>query len=64
MPAVAQTRGRLFFQPPGPGFTRVTVIDGAGAADSVMVRLDDGSAVQPTASVISPQCTSGACARP
>jgi len=30
----------------------------------VMVRLDDGSAVQPTAGVISPQCTSGACARP
>jgi penicillin-binding protein 1C len=64
VPAVAQTRGRLFFQPPGPGFTRVTVIDGAGAADSVMVRLDDGSAVQPTTGVIRPQCTSGACARP
>jgi hypothetical protein len=29
-----------------------------------MVRLDDGSAVQPIAGVIRPQYTSGACARP
>jgi hypothetical protein len=34
----------LSFRPDGPGFARVTVIDGSGAADSVMVRLDDGVA--------------------
>ena len=49
VPASAQTRGRLFFQPPGPGFARVTVIDGSGAADSVMVRLDDGAAATASA---------------
>ncbi len=29
----------LFFQPDGPGFVRLTVMDARGAADSVMVRL-------------------------
>ncbi len=29
----------LFFQPDGPGFLRLTVMDARGAADSVMVRL-------------------------
>jgi penicillin-binding protein 1C len=43
VPAHAEPRGTLFFKPSGPGFTRVTVIDGAGATDSVMVRLDDRS---------------------
>ena len=48
VPARAQLRGTLFFQPEGPGFARVTVIDGAGATDSVVVRLDDrGSATMP-----------------
>src|SRR5262249_55470157 len=32
VPAPVQGRGRLFFQPSGPGFARVTVIDGTGAA--------------------------------
>jgi penicillin-binding protein 1C len=64
VPAAAQTRGRLFFQPPGPGFARITVIDGAGAADSVMVRLDDGSAAATTAGAIRPGCAPGACVRP
>ena len=34
-------RGRrtLFFDPDGPGFVRLTVIDARGTADSVMVRL-------------------------
>ena len=40
VPVSAQPRGSLFFAPPGPGFARVTVVDGAGAADSVMVRLE------------------------
>ena len=36
-----QSRGN-FFRPQGPGFARVTVIDAAGATDSVVVRLDEG----------------------
>jgi penicillin-binding protein 1C len=32
-------RGTLFFQPDGPGFVRLTVMDARGAADSVTVRL-------------------------
>ncbi len=32
-------RRALFFQPDGPGFVRLTVMDARGAADSVMVRL-------------------------
>jgi penicillin-binding protein 1C len=33
------TRRSLFFQPDGQGFTRLTVIDARGTADSVMVRV-------------------------
>jgi penicillin-binding protein 1C len=32
-------RGTLFFQPDGPGFVRLTVMDARGASDSVTVRL-------------------------
>jgi penicillin-binding protein 1C len=32
-------RGTVFFQPDGPGFVRLTVMDARGAADSVTVRL-------------------------
>ncbi|MFZ0095123.1 MAG: penicillin-binding protein 1C [Pseudolabrys sp.] len=32
-------RGTLFFQPDGPGFVRLTVMDARGATDSVTVRL-------------------------
>jgi penicillin-binding protein 1C len=40
LPLPDTTRGRtLFFEPEGPGFVRLTVIDGRGATDSVMVRL-------------------------
>jgi penicillin-binding protein 1C len=35
----ASGRGSLFFQPDGPGFVRLTVIDARGASDSVTVRL-------------------------
>ena len=35
----AGRRRTLLFAPEGPGFVRLTVIDGAGATDSVMVRL-------------------------
>ena len=41
VPASAQPHGTLFFRPDGPGFARVTVIDGSGATDSVLVRLED-----------------------
>jgi penicillin-binding protein 1C len=38
---VASARGRrgLFFDPDGPGFLRLTVMDATGAADSVVVRI-------------------------
>jgi penicillin-binding protein 1C len=40
MPLEAAKPGRtLFFKPEGPGFVRLTVTDAAGAADSVLVRL-------------------------
>ena len=32
-------RRTLFFEPEGPGFVRLTVMDASGATDSVMVRL-------------------------
>jgi penicillin-binding protein 1C len=35
----ASQRRTLFFTPDGPGFVRLTVMDGRGATDSVMVRL-------------------------
>jgi penicillin-binding protein 1C len=38
LPDTARRR-TLFFEPDGPGFVRLTVIDGRGATDSVMVRL-------------------------
>jgi len=37
--AVPNGRGTLFFQPDGPGYVRLTVMDARGAADSVTVRL-------------------------
>jgi penicillin-binding protein 1C len=49
-PAAGQQRGAVFFRPAGPGFARVTVIDGTGATDSVVVRFDDGvAAITPAA---------------
>ena len=40
VPQAAQGgRRTLFFQPDGPGFVRLTVMDARGAADSVMVRV-------------------------
>jgi len=35
----APGRSTLFFEPDGPGFVRLTVMDGKGATDSVVVRL-------------------------
>jgi penicillin-binding protein 1C len=40
VPLAAQSgRGTVFFQPDGPGFVHLTVMDARGAADSVTVRL-------------------------
>jgi penicillin-binding protein 1C len=40
LPLAAQnSHGTLFFQPDGPGFVRLTVMDARGAADSVTIRL-------------------------
>jgi penicillin-binding protein 1C len=40
MPALAKPGSRaLAFQPDGPGFVRLTVLDAAGATDSVLIRL-------------------------
>jgi penicillin-binding protein 1C len=35
----AAGRRNLFFEPQGPGFVRLTVVDGRGATESVVVRL-------------------------
>jgi penicillin-binding protein 1C len=35
----AAGRRSLSFEPQGPGFVRLTVVDGRGATDSVVVRL-------------------------
>ena len=32
-------RNTVFFEPEGPGFVRLTVIDATGSTDSVLVRL-------------------------
>jgi penicillin-binding protein 1C len=47
VPVAGEERGSLFFNPDGPGFSRVTVMDASGAADSVVVRVDDGAGAVP-----------------
>jgi penicillin-binding protein 1C len=42
-PVRSEGRDSLFFDPAGPGFSRVTVMDATGAADSIVVRVDDGA---------------------
>jgi penicillin-binding protein 1C len=44
IPAEGAGRGALFFNPRGPGFSRVTVMDGTGATDSIVVRVDESAA--------------------
>jgi len=65
VPALSQPRGSLFFQPAGPGFARVTVIDGSGAADSIVLRLEDSGGAA-TTSVHGPPstCPPAACGHP
>ncbi len=52
-PALARARQNLFFQPQGPGFARVTVVDASGAVDSVRVRLEDAKEATISPTVIS-----------
>jgi penicillin-binding protein 1C len=49
VPVPEQDHGALFFRPDGPGFSRVTVIDSAGATATAVVRVDDGPAAKLTA---------------
>jgi penicillin-binding protein 1C len=62
VPVAGETRGSLFFNPAGPGFSRVTVMDASGATDSVVVRIDDG--VASSAPGISPAAASPAASTP
>jgi len=61
LPASLQSRGSLFFRPAGPGFARVTVIDGAGAADSVVVRLEDSASATAAMPIIHSACAPARC---
>jgi penicillin-binding protein 1C len=46
VPVPVEGRGTLFFKPDGPGFSRVTVMDSAGATDSIVVRVEDSTAAK------------------
>ena len=63
-PGIRAAAGNFFFQPDGPGFARVTVIDGAGAADSVLVRLDDGASATLLVPAARSACPLAPCDRP
>jgi penicillin-binding protein 1C len=51
VPVRDEGRGALFFNPDGPGFSRVTVMDALGAADSVVVRVEDRASASAAAPV-------------
>ena len=51
VPVRDEGRGALFFNPDGPGFSRVTVMDALGATDSVVVRVDDSASAAVAAAV-------------
>jgi penicillin-binding protein 1C len=53
VPVPGEGRGRLFFNPDGPGFSRVTVLDAAGASDSVVVRVTEGTSAGRAAAPLS-----------
>ena len=61
VPVGTQERGPLFFKPDGPGFSRVTVIDSAGSTDSVVVRVDDGSATRNKVRATAAICANSPC---
>jgi len=64
VPARDQPRGSLFFQPAGPGFARVTVIDASGAADSVVVRVEDAASARSAVQAASAACAITPCGHP
>ncbi len=64
IPARDQPRGSLFFQPQGPGFMRVTVIDASGAADSVVVRIEDAASAMSAVRAAAAACPVTPCGRP
>jgi penicillin-binding protein 1C len=47
VPVPDERRGSLFFNPDGPGFSRVTVMDSTGSADSILVRVEDSAFAAP-----------------
>ena len=64
VPVANEGRGSLFFNPGGPGFSRVTVMDATGSADSIVIRVEDSAA---EATAIAASCTlpvCGAASRP
>jgi len=58
VPVVNPGRGSLFFNAGGPGFSRVTVMDATGSADSIVVRVEDSAVASPA---IAASCTSPPC---
>jgi penicillin-binding protein 1C len=50
LPMANKGRGAMFFNPAGPGFSRVTVVDAAGASDSIVVRVGEAATPSPVLS--------------
>ena len=61
VPVTQLQAGALFFAPGGPGFSRVTVMDGSGATASVVVRVEDGSMAAGTIRATHPVCALSHC---
>jgi penicillin-binding protein 1C len=55
VPVANEGRGSLFFNPDGPGFSRLTVLDASGASDSVVVRVEDSAAIVPSSGSAAPR---------
>jgi penicillin-binding protein 1C len=64
IPARDQPRGSLFFQPESPGFTRLTVIDASGAADSVVVRVEASASAMSAVLAAPAACPVTPCGHP
>ena len=58
-----QPRGPLFFSLDGAGFARVTVIDGSGAADSVVVRAEESASAAASQPAARAACAATPCGR-
>src|SRR6185369_5722507 len=62
-PVAPQPHGPLFFSLDGAGFARVTVIDGSGAADSVLVRAEEGASAVASQPAARAACAAMPCGR-